>query len=74
MQNATNELLGPSELAARIGYSVSGVRKLERLGVIPQALRMAGTGHRCWRGEDVALIREAISKRRAAQSVTRAAA
>ena len=63
--DATDELLGPGELASRVGYSVSGVKKLERLGVIPAAVRLAGSNRRVWKGADVAVIQERIKQRRA---------
>ena len=60
------EFLGPGELGVRIGYSVSGVKKLERLGVIKPALRMAGTNRRVWKGTDVPEIQEQVRRRREA--------
>ncbi len=61
-----DELLGPGELAARTGYSVSGIKKLERLGIIPPAARLVGSGRRVWKGSDVSVIQERIRQRRAA--------
>lgn len=60
-----DELLGPGELGSRIGYSVSGVKKLERLGIIPPAMRLVGSGRRVWKGADVPVIEERIKQRRA---------
>lgn len=65
---ANDELLGPGELGSRIGYSVSGVKKLERLGVIPPASRMVGSNRRVWKGSDLPVIQERIKERRASRS------
>jgi DNA-binding transcriptional MerR regulator len=65
MANAASELLGTGDVAQHVGYSPSGIKKLERLGVIPRALRVAGTGRRAWRSEDLPLIEERIAARRA---------
>jgi predicted DNA-binding transcriptional regulator AlpA len=60
----TGELLGTGDVAEHTGYSRSGIKKLESLGVIPRALRVAGTGRRAWRSEDLPLIKERIAARR----------
>lgn len=64
MANA-GELLGTGDIADHTGYSRSGIKKLESLGVIPRALRVAGTGRRAWRSEDLPLIEKLIAARRA---------
>lgn len=64
MVNVNVELIGPGELASRIGYSTSGVKKLERLGVIPPATRMSGSNHRVWRGDDLPRIVELVQAHR----------
>ena len=64
MTTATDELLGTGDIARHVNYSLSGIKKLERLGVIPRALRVAGTGRRAWRSEDLPLIEERIAARR----------
>ena len=65
MQNETEELLGPGEVAARVGYSLSGLRKLEQAGIIPAPARMVGSNRRVYRSADVAVIQERIEQRRA---------
>ncbi len=60
----TGELLGTGDVAEHTGYSRSGIKKLESLGVIPRALQVAGTGRRAWRSEDLPLIQERIAARR----------
>lgn len=67
--DAPDELIGPQELAARVGLSVSGLKKLERLGHIPPALRLSGSNHRAWRGEDAEVVRQLVNERRAARGV-----
>jgi len=41
--------LGINGVAERLGCSPSAVRSWEEQGRIPQAGRVAGTGHRIWR-------------------------
>jgi DNA-binding transcriptional MerR regulator len=71
MDRTTEEgpvLIGSGELAARLGYSVSGLKKMERQGVIPEPPRMVGSNQRVYRESDVALIEQRIKDRRAARS------
>lgn len=65
MADVIDELLGPGEVAARVGYSLSGLRRLERLGIIPPAPRMAGNGRRVYRRSDLEAVEESIKQRRA---------
>lgn len=61
------ELLSTGGLAARLGCSISGLKKWERLGVIPPAARVEGSDRRVWRVDDLAAIRERLEQRQAAR-------
>lgn len=52
-------------VARMVGYSVSGVAKLERKGVIPAAFRIEGTDRRVYRMSDINRIKSIIEDRRA---------
>lgn len=58
----TERLLGSSDLASLFGWSVSGIKKLDRLGVLPKARRVAG--RRVWNSEELPLIEERLEARR----------
>ena len=61
MSNAAElELISSGELARRLGRSVSGIKKLDREGRIPQALVIRGTGRRVWRLADLPAIERAL--------------
>ena len=64
MSESAPELVATTELARRLGYSESGVRKLERLGRIPAGLTITGSRQRVWRGTDVPAMQETLQKRR----------
>jgi len=71
MGESAHELVATTELARRLGYSESGVRKLERLGRIPAGLTITGSRQRVWRGADIPQMKTALQKR---PTVTEAAA
>ena len=60
-------LIGVGRMAALIGYSPSGLKKLERLGVVPPAARIEGSNLRVWPASEVEAIRARVEARRRAQ-------
>ena len=57
-------LIGVGAMAARLGYSPSGLKKLERLGVVPPAARIEGSNLRVWPASEVDAIRAKVEARR----------
>lgn len=58
----TEELLGSSDLADLFGWSISGIKKLDRIGVLPPARRVAG--RRVWSSNQLEVIEARIKARR----------
>ncbi|MDP9357293.1 MAG: MerR family transcriptional regulator [Chloroflexota bacterium] len=67
MAEPTVEFLGIHAVAERLGVSPSGVRRWERIGWIPPATRVAGSGRRLYRPSDIQEIRERVEAERAAR-------
>ncbi len=61
----TEQFLGIGALAQELGVSPSGVRRWEKIGLIPPAAR--GAGRRVYRAGDVEAIRKQVEERRAAR-------
>ena len=57
-------LIGVGAMAARLGYSPSGLKKLERLGIVPPAARIEGSNLRVWPASEVEEIRARVDARR----------
>jgi len=53
-------------LAAQLGVSPSAIRRWERLGLVPTAVRPDGNDRRVFVVEDIAALRERVNARRAA--------
>jgi len=70
---AHDGLYGPGEVAKRVGYSLSGLRRLERLGILPSPVRL-GNGRRIYREGDLQEVEERIRQRRADLASAKAAA
>jgi DNA-binding transcriptional MerR regulator len=62
MAERTEQLLGTGEIAARFGLSISTTKRLDRLGVLPTARRIAG--RRIWSMDDIPVIEERLEARR----------
>ncbi len=62
---ATEQFLGIGALAQELGVSPSGVRRWEKIGLIPPAAR--GAGRRVYRIGDVEAIRKQVEEQRAAR-------
>ena len=60
------EFLSIGAAAEVLGVSPAGIRKWEKLGVIPPAARLVGSDRRLYRLEDVEVIRAKVSEKRAA--------
>ncbi len=60
------ELIGIGALARRVGYSASGLKKLEAAGIVPRARRIEGSDIRVWPITEVDAIRLRLDQRRAA--------
>ncbi|MDP9472888.1 MAG: MerR family transcriptional regulator [Chloroflexota bacterium] len=67
MSEPTAEFFGIHDAAQRLGVSPSGVRRWERIGWIPPATRVAGSGRRLYRPSDIEEIRERVNAERAAR-------
>ncbi len=67
MSEPATEYLGIGDVAERLGVSPSGVRRWERIGWIPPATRVAGSGRRLYRPSDIQEIRERVEAERAAR-------
>lgn len=63
MAGPAKELLGSADLADRFGWSVAGIAKLDRLGVLPAARRIAG--RRYWDSSELPVIEQRLKARRA---------
>ncbi len=59
---ASEQFLGIGALAQELGVSPSGVRRWEKIGLIPPAAR--GAGRRVYRIGDVEAIRKQVQARR----------
>ncbi len=60
-------LLGIGEVAERLGYSASNIRRLDRVGELRAAVRISG--RRIFRLDEVERFQREIEKRRAAKAV-----
>ncbi len=67
MTEPATEFFGINDVAERLGVSPSGVRRWERIGWIPPATRVAGSGRRLYRPNDIEEIRERVEAERAAR-------
>lgn len=56
-------LLSIGGVAAAVNRSPGWLRKLERTGVLPPALRMIGSDRRAYRPEDVEQIKRILAER-----------
>ncbi len=56
-------LLSIGGVAAAVNRSPGWLRKLERSGVLPPALRMIGSDRRAYRPEDVERIKQILAER-----------
>ncbi len=65
-----DQLLSIGALARLLDRTPSLVRKLERDGVLPPALRLAGSNRRVYRPEDVRRIQEIHARRLAGRRQT----
>ncbi len=65
MTEPAPEFFGISDVAERLGVSPSGVRRWERIGWIPPATRVAGSGRRLYRPTDIEEIRQRVEAERA---------
>ena len=63
MAEQTAEFLGVGPLAEALGVSKSLIRKLEGNGTLPPAPRLAGSGRRVYRPQDVAAYRRILDLR-----------
>jgi DNA-binding transcriptional MerR regulator len=54
-------------VAAKLGVSTTMVRRYERQGLIPAGRRVDGSQARIWPIEEVELMRERVTERRAQQ-------
>ncbi len=62
-------LLSIGGVAAAVNRSPGWLRKLERTGVLPPALRMIGSDRRAYRPEDVEQIKRILAERATARRV-----
>ncbi|MDP9354536.1 MAG: MerR family transcriptional regulator [Chloroflexota bacterium] len=65
MAESTAEFLGIGDVAERLGVSPSGVRRWERIGWIRPAVRIASSGRRLYRPDDIEEIRQRVEAERA---------
>ncbi len=65
MSEPAPEFYGIGDVAAELGVSPSGVRRWERIGWIPPAVRIASSGRRLYRPSDIQEIRRRIEAERA---------
>ncbi len=65
MSEPAPEHYGISDVAERLGVSPSGVRRWERIGWIPPAVRIASSGRRLYRPDDLEEIRRRVEAERA---------
>ncbi|MDP9470570.1 MAG: MerR family transcriptional regulator [Chloroflexota bacterium] len=63
---ATEKFLSIGGAARLLGVSPSGLRKWELTGVIPPAARLDGSDRRLYRLDDLEVIRQRVSEKRAA--------
>ncbi len=54
---------GIGEVAQKLGYSTSNIRRLDRIGALPASGRVSG-GRRFWRRRDVEKFRIQLDTRR----------
>ncbi len=62
MAEPAKELLSSADIAGRFGWSMAGIAKLDRLGVLPAARRIAG--RRYWESSELPLIEQRLLARR----------
>ncbi len=72
-QHADEQYLSIGGVAQALGVSPSGLRKLEKLGVIPPAARLVGSDRRLYRLGDVEMIRERVKERESTRRTAREA-
>ncbi len=65
MSEPATEYLGIGDVAERLGVSPSGVRRWERIGWIRPAVRIASSGRRLYRPDDIEEIRTRVNAERA---------
>ena len=63
-----------SGVARELGISNALIDKLERIGVIPRASRLVGSGRRLFTERDLAAIRDVVEERRKARGAATIAA
>ena len=63
----SDRLVGIGAIATRLGLSPSYVRKLERQGALPPALRVDVVGRRVWRARDIEEAAARLAERRRPQ-------
>ncbi len=61
------DLVGTAEVAEALGFSTSYVKRLARLGQLPEVTRISG--RRAWSLAHVIKFRDQMEKRRAAKAV-----
>ena len=66
MVETASKFIGIGPLAEQLGVSRSAVRKWETKGWIEPAPRLAGSDRRVYRVDDLEVIRQQVSERRAA--------
>ena len=65
MANPTEPLIvSTGGLAARLGVSVSLIKKLEREGVIPSGIVVEGSGRKVWTSEQLPIVQSQFDARR----------
>ncbi len=65
------QLMSTGQAARQLGVSVSLLRKLEAIGASPPAQRVAGLNRRFYTTNEVEVLREIITERRASQQPQR---
>jgi DNA-binding transcriptional MerR regulator len=68
---AMTQLMSTGQAARQLGVSVSLLRKLEAIGASPPAQRVAGLNRRFYTTNEVEVLREIITERRASQQPQR---
>ncbi|MDP9357334.1 MAG: hypothetical protein M3R02_19005 [Chloroflexota bacterium] len=64
MSSPAETLISTGGLAARLGVSVSLIKKLEREGIIVPGIVIEGSGRKVWRGEQLPAIQSQFDARR----------
>ncbi len=66
MPDPTSPVLTIGGVAREMGVTPGAVRHWERVGLIPEAIRLEPGSRRVYRVDDLALIRERVEAKRAA--------